>query len=73
MSAKYRVVRERLFCRELGSYHSFGILASASDGGCAYIPDVSLLEHRAYALTERLNHHDVSMCHFLDVVLDSLD
>ena len=73
MKAEYRVVCERLFCRELGSYDSFGIYAAAVDGRCAYIPDIATQEHPVRTLADMLNQMEVSIQHFMDVVLDHLD
>lgn len=73
MEIEYRVVRERLYRRELGHYFSYGIVAVGEDKRTAYIPDISTEEWKVMGLAEKLNRLGASLVHFLDIVEDSLD
>lgn len=73
LGIEYRVVRERLYRRELGSYLSYGIVAVGADKKAAYIPDISTEEWKVANLADKLNRLGASLTHFLDIVEDSLD
>lgn len=73
---QYYPVRETLFSAEAGTrYVSFGLRCCAPEQGVpqlAFIPDVSCDEIFVRGLTDRFTRHQLSPCHFLDAVLDSL-
>ena len=70
---EYRMFKQRLYSPCAGEYDTWGIAFYCGREMRFALEDVGCDEAMVRRLTQQLNRFDVSVCHFKDVVLDSLE